>query len=318
MEVTSVSTPWLFLLVLIMVTSVFGATNEQRIVGIDFGATHITSWYFDQGRPFMVDRLMGSDEYCSFMSQVCPAGGEDDEEAYNINATIVDLAKNYINHMEKTAASQLGRPQKVGAFTYPQWARQRMQVLEPLYLAMSEAADDPFEDRMIRSNTGAALTYPDNNCFFGWTDPGDINYDEADEVLVIESYLDEFWAMYLHVTTSGPLMGDERVGRIVVKADHRELAKAIGELDRMSSKEIAAVIISGDISPQGVKHIRSNVSQELPHLESKFKTPYAGPEHVKAIGAACLALNTEVYAGIKYRTQPLMLFDDDQVGHNEL
>lgn len=183
---------------------------------------------------------------------------------------------------------------------------------------MSEAADDPFEDRVIRSNTGAALTYPENNCFLGWTDPGDINFDEADEVLVIESCLDEFWPMYLHVTTSRPLMGDVRIRRIVTEAYGGKLAKAIGELDRMSSKEVSAVIISRDISPEGVEHIRSNVSRELPHLERKFKTPFAGPENVKAISAACLALNTEVNAGLKHRAQPLMLFDDDQVGHEEL
>lgn len=292
-----------------------GALAEQRIIGVDLGASHITSWYFDQGKPVLVDRMRGSDEYCSLMGQVGPAGREVENDDHQFNRSIVDLLKGYVKHMETTAASSLGRSQKVGAFTYPQWASSSWEVSAPLYEAMSVCGDDFFLDRALRSDAGAALTYLDNNCFRGWTDPGDINYDQADEVLVIESYLDEIWAMYLQLTNNGPLGGGKRKGQIAIKADYRELAKALGELDRKSSNEISAVIISGDLSPQEAEYIRSNVSQELPHLENKFKPPYAGPEHVNAIGAACFALHIENYAGPRFHLMP---FDDDQVGHDEL
>lgn len=149
--------------------------------------------------------------------------------------------------------------------------------------------------RILPSNAGAALTSGVEFCHCGWMSSSDADYDTAKEVLVIESSLEEVRARYLQLTNDGPLRSDYRAEPITVKGDYRELAKAIGQLHRTSSYETSAVIIAGDLSSQESEHIKSNVSQEVPSLKNKFKAPYAGSEHVSAIGAACYAHNIATY-----------------------
>lgn len=201
--------------------------------------------------------------------------------------------------MEEIAAARLGRPQKVGGFTFPLRVIQNQnRVSQSLFEVMNKGIDWEVYQSIIRtipSNAGAALTSGDNYCHWSWTGSGVINTETAEEVLVIELYLDELWANYLQLTDEGPLGSGNRHERKMVKGDHRELAKVIGKMHRVSSYEVSAVVISGDLSAQEVEYIRSNISQEVPSLTDKFKAPYAGPEYVNAIGAACWAQQMAAY-----------------------